>query len=145
MSLPFETDDTRPAANADPGVEKTSPLEDLGILQREWRQLIHDQLQLAALEVRLAAQSLMVMISAAVCIGALLVLTWVGLMAATGLSLFDLGLHPVFVLLTVTALTAALVLVLQGFIIRRSRRLGFPATLRTLKPSAPGTRKTKSA
>jgi len=143
MSLPFETDDARPAANADPGVVKTSPLEDLGIFQREWRQLIHDQLQLAALEVRLAAHSLMVMISAAICIGALLVLTWVGLMAATGLSLFGLGLHPVLALLTVTALTAALVFVLRGFIIRRSKRLGFPATLRTLEPSAAGTRKTK--
>lgn len=144
MSIPFETDDTRPVADADSAVEETSPLADLGILQREWRKLIHDQLQLAALEVRLATHSLMAMISAAVCIGALLVLAWVGLMAATGLSLIGMGLNPVFILLTVTALTAVPVLLLRGFIVRRSRKLGFPATLRTLKPSAPGAHNTKS-
>ncbi len=119
-------------------------MEDLDILQREWRKLIHDQLQLAALEVRRASYSLMVMIAAAVCIGALLVLVWIGLMAATGLSLIGMGLHPVFVLLTVTALTAVPVLLLRSFIVRRSRHLGFPATLRTLKSSPAGTHNTKS-
>jgi len=143
MAIPLETDNTRPERNDDRAVGETSPLEDLGIIQREWRNLIHDQLQLAALEVRLAAQSVMVMILAAVCIGALLVLAWAGLMAATGLSLAGMGLHPIFVLLTVTALTAVPVLVLWRFINRRSRHLGFPATLRTLKPSAAGTCNTK--
>jgi hypothetical protein len=93
---------------------------------------------------RRASYSLVVMISAAVCIGALLVLVWIGLMAVAGLSLAGMGLHPVFVLLTVTALTAVPVLLLRGFIVRRSRHLGFPATLRTLKSSAPGTDDTKS-
>ena len=144
MSIPFETDDARPVTDADRAVAETSPLQDLGSLQREWRQLIHDQLQLAALEVRLASHSLMTMIAAAICIGALLVLVWVGLMAATGLSLTGLGLHPVFVLLTLTALTAVPVLVLRGLIIRRSRYLGFPATLRTLKPSAASTQNSES-
>jgi|GEM_PF-527264 len=143
VTVPSETDDARPAANAGQAVEKTSPLEDLDILQREWRKLIHDQLQLAALEVRRASYSLMVMISAAVCIGALLVLVWIGLMAATGLSLIGMGLQPVFVLLTVTALTVVPVLLLRGFIVGRSRFLGFPATLRTLKSSAPAARSTK--
>lgn len=144
MALPFETDDAKPVTNAGRAAGETSPLEDLGILQREWRKLIHDQLQLAALEVRLATYSLMVMIAAAVCIGALLVLVWIGLMAATGLSLIGMGLQPVFVLLTVTALTAVPILLLRGFIVRRSRQLGFPATLRTLKSSPPGTQNTKS-
>lgn len=144
MPIPLKTDDARPVAKADRGVGETSPLEDLGILQREWRKLIHDQLQLAALEVRLATHSLMAIIAAAVCIGALLVLAWAGLMAATGLSLNDMGLQPVFVLLTVTALTLVPVFLLRGFIVRRSRQLGFPATLRTLKPSAPGASNTES-
>jgi hypothetical protein len=144
VSIPIETDDAKTVANTDDAVEETSPLEDLGIFQRELRKLIHDQLQLAVLEVRLATHSLMAMIAAAVCIGALLVLAWAGLMAATGLSLTGVGLQPVFVLLTVTALTAVPVLLLRGFIVRRSRRLGFPATLRTLKTSAPGTRNTNS-
>lgn len=144
MAIPFETDDARPVADADRVIAETSPLEDLGILKREVHKLIQDQLQLAALEVRLAAYSLMVMIAAAVCIGALLVLVWVGLMAATGLSLIGMGLHPVFVLLTVTAFTAVPVLLLRGFIVHRSRHLGFPATLRTLKPSAASTQNSES-
>jgi hypothetical protein len=144
VSIPIETDDAKTVANTDDAVEETSPLEDLGIFQRELRKLIHDQLQLAVLEVRLATHSLMAMIAAAVCIGALLVLVWIGLMAATGLSLIGMGLQPVFVLLTVTALTAVPILLLRGFIVRRSRQLGFPATLRTLKSSPPGTQNTKS-
>jgi len=144
VSIHSETDDIRPVANADRRVGETSPLEDLGILRRELRKLIHDQLQLAALEVRRAAHSVMAMIAAALCIGALLVLVWIGLMAATGLSLIAVGLQPVFVMLTVTALTAAPILLLRGFIVRRSRHLGFPATLRTLKSSAASTQNTKS-
>jgi len=130
--------------NTDSAGGATSPLEDLGILRRELHKLINDQLQLAALEVRLAARSLMTMIAAALCIGALLVLAWAGLMAAAGLSLFGMGLQPVFVLLTVTALTAVPVLLLWGLIVRRSKKLGFPATLRTLKSSPHGTSNTKS-
>ena len=52
------------------------PLDDLSALQRELRALVHDQLRLAGLELRLAAHSLMAMIAAAVCIGALLVVAW---------------------------------------------------------------------
>ncbi len=109
----------------------------MSTLQQEVRGLIHDQLQLAALEVRLAARSLMTMISAAFCIGALLVLVWVGMMAATGLSLIDNGLQPVLAVLVITALTSILVLLLFGLIRHRSRDLGLPATMRALKPPAP--------
>jgi thiol:disulfide interchange protein len=81
----------------------------------------------------------MTMISAAVCIGALLVLAWVGLMAAAGLSLIGLGLQPALVLLLLAALTLALALTLRGYLRHRSRYLGFPATLRSLKPPPSGT------
>jgi hypothetical protein len=53
-------------------------LVDLSALQRELRALVHDQLRLAGLELRLAAHSVMTMISAAVCMGALLVVAWLG-------------------------------------------------------------------
>lgn len=144
MAIRSETHDAGPQVNADRPGGETGPLEDLGILQHEWRKLIHDQLQLAALEVRRASHSLMVMIATAVCIGSLLVLVWIGLMAASGLSLIGMGFQPVSVVLTVTALTAVAVMVLRGFIVRRSRYLGFPATLRTLESSAPGARNAKS-
>jgi len=107
----------------------------LSTLPQEVRGLIHDQLKLVALELRLASHSLMIMIFAAVCIGVLLVLIWVGLMAAIGLSLIHVGLQPVLVVLVLTALTSILALLLFGLIRRRSRDLGLPATMRTLKPS----------
>lgn len=109
----------------------------MGTLPQEVRGLIHDQLQLAALEIRLASRSLMTMIFAAVCIGILLVLVWVGLMAAIGLVLLDVGLQPVLVVLVVTALTSILAALLFGLIRLRSRDLGLPATMRALRPSPP--------
>lgn len=136
MSAPLETNDIKPLTDAECAARATGPVEDLHALQRELRNLVHDQLQLAALELRLAAHSLMTMISTAVCIGALLVLSWVGLMAAAGLKLIGLGLQPALVLLLLAALTLALALTLRGYLRQRSRYLGFPGTLRSLKPPA---------
>lgn len=139
--MPHETGGSAPIADAETAVAQSGPMEDLGTLQRELRMLVHDQLQLAALEFRLATHSLMVMISAAVCIGVLLMLAWLGLMAATGIGLVGIGLNPALVLLAETALTLLLVLWLYRFIGRRSRNLGFPASLRTLRPADPGSHK----
>lgn len=135
--MPREPGGSEPKVNGDHSVPDSSPLQDLGLLQRELRDLVHDQLQLATLELRLATHSLMVMISTAVCVGALLMLAWLGLMAATGIGLTGLGFHPVMVLLAATALTLLLSILLYHFIGRRSRHLGFPSTLRTLKPRQP--------
>ena len=121
------------------------PLDDLSALQRELRALVHDQLRLAALELRLAAHSLTTMISAAVCIGALLVLAWLGLMAAAGLGLIGMGLQPALVLLVLAALTLALAGLLRVFIRRRSRDIGLPASLRALRPPAAGDRNGETA
>jgi len=115
----------------------SSPLQDLYSLQHEFRELVHDQLRLAALEVRLAAHSLMAMIATTVCIALLLFMAWAGLMGALSLSLVRLGLDPVLVLLTNAALTTALALLLATRISHWSLRLGLPATLRALKPAAP--------
>ncbi len=114
-----------------------SPLQDLYSLQHEFRELVHDQLRLAILELRLAAHSLMAMIATAVCIAALLFTAWAGLMGALGLSLVRLGLDPALALLTVTVLTTALALLLATRIRHWSLRMGFPATLRSLKPTTP--------
>jgi uncharacterized membrane protein YqjE len=132
--MPPEASAERPAADDGYGVRATGSLESLNALQRELRNLVHDQLQLAALEVRLAAHSLMTMVAAAIFAGLLLLFAWVALMGATGLGLTSMGLQPAFAWLAVAALTLVLALVLGGFIRRQSRRLGFPASLRTLKP-----------
>ena len=116
------------------------PLDDLSALRRELRGLVHDQLQLAGLELRLAAHSLMTMLAAAVCIGALLVVAGVALMGAAGLSLMEMGLEPALVLLLLAALTLLLAGLLRVLIRRRSRDLGLPASLRALRPPAAGDR-----
>jgi len=118
----------------------TGPLDDWSALRRELRALVHDQLQLAGLELRLAAHSLMTMIAAAVCIGALLVVAGLALMGAAGLGLMEMGLEPAVVLLVLAGLTLVLAWLLRVLIRRRSRDLGLPASLRALKPPAAGTR-----
>lgn len=115
----------------------SSPLDDLYSLQHEIRELVHDQLRLALLEVRLAVQSFLTMIVMAVCICALLLMAWAGLMAAIGLGLVRLGLDPAWALLAVTVLTAGLALLLAMRIQHWSLRMGLPATLRALKPATP--------
>lgn len=115
----------------------SSALEDLYSLQHEIRELVHDQLRLAMLEVRLAAQSFVTMVAMAMCIGALLLLAWAGLMAAIGLGLVRLGFDPAWALLAVTALTSGLALLLAMRIQHWSLRMGLPATLRALKPATP--------
>ena len=117
------------------------PLDDLSALQRELRALVHDQLQLAGLELRLAAHSVMTMIAAAVSIGALLVVAWLALLAAAGLGLVGMGLAPALVLLLLAALTLALAGLLRVLVRHRSRDLGLPASLRALKPPVAGDRK----
>ncbi|MGK2926955.1 MAG: phage holin family protein [Lysobacterales bacterium] len=112
----------------------------MSALQRELRALVHDQVQLAGLELRLAAHSLMTMIAAAVCIGAMLVVVWLGLLGAAGLGLMKLGLAPALVLLMLSAFTLVLAGLLGLLIRRRSRDLGLPASLRALKPPAAGNR-----
>lgn len=113
--------------------EATSPLQDLGTLKTELFGLVHDQFKLAALELRLAALSLITMITCALFIAALAVLAWVGLLGAAGLALRGMGLAGSFVMLILTAMTVVLALLLGAFVRHQSRHLGFPATLRTLK------------
>jgi len=136
--MPNETGDTQVAADSDHAAPETGPLEDLNRLQRELRHLLHDQLQLAALEVRLAAHNLLSMVAAAVSIGVLLLLVWTGLIGAIGMSLIEVGLKPALTLLVLAALTAGLAALLMVYIRRTSRTMGLPATLRALKPAAPG-------
>ena len=112
----------------------------MSALRRELRGLVHDQLQLAGLELRLAAHSLMTMIAAAVCIGALLVVAGLALMGAAGLGLMEMGLEPALVLLVLATLTLVAAGLLGVLIRRRSRDLGLPASLRALRPPAAGDR-----
>ena len=159
MSIPGQPDNCKPVADergfgehgsdehgADTpcAASAPGPLDDLSALQRELRALVHDQLRLAGLELRLAAHSVMTMISAAVCMGALLVVAWLGLMGAAGLGLMEMGLEPALVSLVLAAVTLVLAGLLRLLIRHRSRDLGLPASLRALRPPAAGNRNGKA-
>lgn len=127
--------DKKTSAVPDCATQETDTLADFSALQQELRILVHDQLQLAALELRLAAHSLTNMIMAALVIGALMVMAWAGLMTAAVLGLVGAGLQPASAVLLVAALTGGIALLLLAVSRRLSLNLGFPASLRALMPS----------
>lgn len=108
-------------------------LDEVLALSGEVRELAHDQLQLVALETKLAAQSLMTMVAVAVAAGLLLVTAWLGLMATLVWWLASVGVAIWLSLIAVTVLNLLAAFVSYRVIYRRSRNLGFPATLRSLR------------
>lgn len=113
-------------------------LEDAKDLWNELRGLTHDQFQLVTLELKLAGESLVMMIAAAVMAAVLVVSAWLGVVTAAVVGLIDVGIEPVTALLSgvVFNIVAAALLVLV--IRRRSRYLQFPATRRSLSPIGQG-------
>jgi hypothetical protein len=136
-----EPTSNRTKATEEEVIQLRDPLEDLGSLPAELRRLAHDQLQLAALELRLAGRSLAAMITASVFMGALLLLAWIAVLASAGFGLNALGLPSAAVMLVLAVLTMALALLVRVYVRRRSADLGFPGTMRSLRPdpeNAPG-------
>ena len=126
-----------PAKALDPAGTPDAPhglLQEVQLLWHELRGMAHDQLTLAALETRLAGESLVHMLIAGVLIAVLLVSAWIGLMAAGIIWLVGLGVVvPVAMLGAVLAhLIAAGVL--YSWLRKQGRHLQFPSTLRSLRP-----------
>lgn len=111
-------------------------LDDALLLTHELRAALHDQLCLVSSEAQLAARSLAAIVGAAVGIGVLLVSAWLGLVAAGAFALIGIGLGPVVAMLIAAALNLIALLVPWGMIRRKRGNLGFPATLRTLRPAS---------
>lgn len=141
--MPSEATDTRAEAATEEDTQLRDSLKDLGSLPAELWHLVHDQVQLAALELRLAGRSLVAMISVAIFAGALLLLAWIALLGSAGLGLSALGLAPALIMLILAMLTMALALLLKIYIYRKSKDLEFPSTVRSLKPPAAKTHKTE--
>ncbi len=123
-------------AAGDPAVHSSDLFGDAVLLSHELRAALHDQLRLVSYETQLAGRSLVKMVVAAVAVGVLVVSAWLGLMASGALALVGLGLGPPVVLLILAALNLLAALVPCEVIRRRSRDLGFPVTLRTLRPGS---------
>jgi hypothetical protein len=141
--MPVETAGTDIPVAPEETLQLKDTLEDLGSLPAELRGMVHDHLQLAGLELRLAGRSLMAMIAASVFMGALLLLAWIALMGSAGLGLEALGLSPAIVMLILAGLTLTLAWLLRAYIYRKSTALEFPGSLRSLKPAAAPAGKTQ--
>ena len=118
------------------GAGGSALLEDVKSLWDAARSLTHDHLQLAALEAKLAGQSLVTMVVAGVALAILIVSAWLGLVSAAVLVLVDRGVSAGVALLAAVGVNLVVAFILYGFIRRRSHRLRFPATIRSLRPSA---------
>ena len=123
----------------EPAAVGGEPPDVSGLLQavtRLWvqlRELIHEQLTLAALETRLAGQSLVTMIAAGLGIAVLLITAWVGLMGAAVLWLNSIGVTASIAILIAVAANLGFALILYHLIRRQSRHLQFSATQRSLR------------
>jgi hypothetical protein len=127
-------DDSPPVAASD----ASAPPPDLGehavSLALELRGLLHDHLELAALETRLCIHNVLRMIVIAVFSALVLAGAWFALSGAAAFVLIDQGVAPA---VAMASLAAANVLVgLGGWLLlrRTSGWLGWPGMQRTLKP-----------
>lgn len=121
-----------------PAVPASSFLNDAGELTRELRQMLHDQLELAALETQLAARTAITMIALAIVMGLLLVSVWLALVGAGAMALIYFGLSAVMAMIVVAILNLAGAGLAYVLLRHKARSLGWPVTLRMLKPSNEG-------
>lgn len=109
-------------------------LAEAGALTRELRALMHEQLALVALESRLVVRTAISMVAFAVGVAVLLVSAWLTLVGTAVVALIGLGWSPALAMVAATAVNLGGAAVLFLVLRRQGRSLGWPATLRTLKP-----------
>lgn len=118
--------------------EKTTPspgLIDIVIgLAYALREQLHDLLQLATLETRQSINCVLTMAVIAIVMAILLVSAWLALIGAALMALISIGLAPAIAMLILSAANILLAALGWVSIQRRGRALGWPATLRALKP-----------
>ena len=110
-------------------------IDDVRMLWQQLLGLAHDRLQLAALETRLAGQSLVAMVAAGVMVALLVVSAWIGLIAALVVALVSGGLSVIVAILLGSAANLFVALLLCAFIRCKSDHLLWSASLRSLKPA----------
>jgi hypothetical protein len=121
-------------------VNETTPervaslLDDAQALWHELHTLIHQHLQLAALETRRAGESLVTMLVAGIMVAVLLIGAWLGLGVAVVQWLIEQGMVASSAILLAVAANLLVVLLLCAVIRNKSRYLQFPALLRSFQP-----------
>lgn len=126
---------TRPVPDVPPAHEPqdSALLNEAKSLWLELTGLLHDRLQLAALETQHAGKSLVGMITTGVIVGLLVVSAWLGLLSAAILWLIHIGLMVSLAILLGVMVNLLLAALLYQSIRYQSRHLGWPATLRSLQ------------
>jgi hypothetical protein len=106
-------------------------------LTHELRDLAHDQLELATLETRLTVTSVLTMAVIAIVMAVLVVSAWLALAGSALFGLINLGLAPWVAMLLLVPANLLLTFLCWNMIQRRSEKLGWPATVRSLKARPP--------
>ncbi len=105
-------------------------------LTHELRALVHDHIELATLETRLAFLTALKMAIAAAITAIVLVSAWLSLLGAAALGLIGLGLVPAVAMLLVAAANVLLAFGGWFYVKQKSRALGWPVTQQAIKPQA---------
>ncbi len=132
MSFADETPQAMASDTASP-----SPGElhgDMTRLISELRELAHDHLELATLEIRLSVNTLIRMAIISIFTALVLVSAWLALVASGALALIRIGVAPVLAVLLLAAANLLLGFVGWLWIRRLSHWLGWAATQRAIKP-----------
>lgn len=137
MPQPTNTIGTTRHPSASPDKPGNSPglLDEFWLLGHELRAAAYSQVRLAALETRLAGESLISIIAMGLIVAALIFSTWLALVAAVMLALVERGLvNASTASLLAMAANIVVALVLIAAIRRKSRRLLLSATVNSLAP-----------
>jgi len=118
-----------------PAEDTESLFKDAGALSHELRALVHDQLEIVVLETRLVARTLTRMIALAVGMGLLLVTAWLGFVGAAVMTLTAYGMGAAAAMVVAATFNLIAALLLYLFLRHQSGSLGWPVTLRTLRPA----------
>jgi dolichyl-phosphate-mannose--protein O-mannosyl transferase len=117
-------------------IKSSGILEDSEALWKELHRLSYDHLRIAALETQRAGQSLIKLIIAGIILALLLSATWLGLLTVAVLKLLEYGIIASTAILLAVIFNLLLALLLVFLIQHSSHYLRFPATVRSLKPTA---------
>jgi uncharacterized membrane protein YqjE len=134
MSATAAGSDTAAPADAELAQKPPGLFDEIKALWNDARGLVHDHVELAVLETKLAGESIAIIIGAGVAIAVLLVSAWLGLLAFLVLLLILAGIWASVALLIAVALNLAIAGGLYLVIRRKSRQIGWKATLANLHP-----------
>lgn len=113
-------------------------LQEAHALWSALRGVAHDRVELAALETRIAGESLARMVAAGILIGLLLLSAWLAILGAAVVGLIAAGMHPAWALLLAALLNLTGAAGLYFLVRKLARNLAFPGTVRSLRNERPG-------